>query len=217
MNRREILQLGVAASAASITAPLGAPMARAQAYPSRPIRLVVPFSAGGVNDVVGRLWAEKVKDSLGTVVVDNKGGAGGTLGTGDVQRSDPDGHTVLLGSTSTMVLNPITIAKITYDPNKDFVPVGVLCVSSTAIVVHESVPAKTLQELVAYAKANPGKLSYGSAGSGTMSHLAGELFKQLTGTDIVHVPYRGAGPGLQDLVAGQIPMMSPNVTGPAPR
>jgi tripartite-type tricarboxylate transporter receptor subunit TctC len=121
---------------------------------------------------------------------------------------------VLLGSTSTMVLNPVTMTKISYDPSRDFVPVGVLCVASTCIVVHESAPAKTLRELIAYAKSNPGKLSYGSAGSGTMSHLAGELFKQLTDTDIVHIPYRGAGPGLKDLVAGQIPMMSPNVTGP---
>jgi tripartite-type tricarboxylate transporter receptor subunit TctC len=210
MNRRDILRLGLAASAASVAAPHVAP---AQAYPSRPIRLVVPFSAGGVNDVVGRLWADKVKDTLGTVFVDNKGGAAGTIGTSDVQRADPDGHTVLLGSTSTMVLTPATMAKISYS-SKDFIPIGVLCLSSTSITVHPSTPAKTLPELIAYAKANPGKLSYGSAGNGTMSHLGGELFKQLTNTDIVHVPYRGAGPGLQDLIAGQIPMMSPNITGP---
>lgn len=210
MNRREVLRLGVAASAVSLAGPL----ARAQDYPSRPIRLVVPFSAGGVNDVVGRLWADAVKDTLGTVVVDNKGGAAGTIGTADVQRSEADGYSILLGSTSTMVLNPVTMSKISYDPNKDFVPVAVLCVSTTSIVVHESTPARTLKELIAHAKANPGKLSYGSAGTGTMSHLGGELFKQLTGTEIVHIPYKGAGPGLKDLIAGHIPMMSPNVTGP---
>jgi tripartite-type tricarboxylate transporter receptor subunit TctC len=210
MNRRELLKLGVAASAAS----LGGAQAHAQDYPNRPIRLVVPFSAGGVNDVVARLWADKVKDTLGTVVVDNKGGAAGTIGTSEVQRADADGYTVLLGSTSTMVLNPLTMSKITYDPSKDFIPVAVLCVSATSMVVHESTPAKTLKELIAYAKANPGKLSYGSAGAGSMTHLGAELFKQLTDTDIVHVPYRGAGPGLKDLVAGQIPLMSANVTGP---
>jgi tripartite-type tricarboxylate transporter receptor subunit TctC len=213
MNRRDVLKLSLAASAASVAAPYAASPARAQAYPSRPIRLVVPFSAGGVNDVVARLYADKVKDTLGTVFVDNKGGAAGTLGTSEVQRVDPDGHTILLGSTSTMVLTPATMTKISYS-SKDFIPIGILCLSSTSITVHPSTPAKTLQELIAYAKANPGKLSYGSAGAGTMSHLGGELFKQVTSTDIVHVPYRGAGPGLQDLIAGQIPMMSPNITGP---
>lgn len=210
MNRRDILKLGLAASAASL-APLGA--AQAQAYPSRPIRLMVPFSAGGVNDVVGRLWADKVKEALGTVYIDNKGGAAGTIGTAEVQRADADGHTLVLGSTSTLVLTPAIMPKIHYTA-KDFVPIGVLCLSSTSIVVHPSHPAKTLQELIAYARANPGKLSYGSAGTGTMTHLSGELFKELSKTDILHIPYRGAGPGLQDLIAGQIPMMSPNITGP---
>src|SRR5262249_39697698 len=155
----------------------------------RPIRLVVPFSAGGVNDVVGRLWANAVKDSLGTVVVENKGGAGGSLGTSEGQRADADGYSLVLGSTSTMVLNPVSIPNITYDPRRDFVPVTILCVASTSIVVHPSAPAKTLQELIAYAKANPGKLSYGSAGTGTMTHLGGELLLQLTGAQMVHVPY----------------------------
>ena len=113
-----------------------------------------------------------------------------------------------------MVLNPMTMAKVPYDPAKDFVPIAILAVSTTSIVVHASVPAKTLKELIAYAKANPGKLSYGSAGAGTMSNLSGELFKQLTGlNDLVHIPYKGAGPGITDLVSGHIPMMTPNVTG----
>src|SRR5262245_59671788 len=152
---------------------------------------MVAFSAGGVNDVVGRQWAERVKTLLGTVYVENQGGGSGTIATGEVGRAQPDGYTILLGSTSTMVLNPMTMAKVPYDPARDFVPIAVIAVSTTSIVVHESVPVRTLKELIAYAKANPGKLSYGSAGAGTMSNLSGELFKQLTGlNDLVHIPYK---------------------------
>jgi tripartite-type tricarboxylate transporter receptor subunit TctC len=151
---------------------------------------------------------------LGTVYVENQGGGTGTIATGEVARAQPDGYTVLLGSTSTLVLNPMTMAKVPYDAIKDFTPVAILCVSTTSIVVHASVPAKTLKEFIAYAKANSGKLSYGSAGTGTMSNLSGELFKQLTDlNDLVHIPYKGAGPGITDLVSGHIPMMTPNVTG----
>jgi tripartite-type tricarboxylate transporter receptor subunit TctC len=209
MDRRTVLTFGLAASAAAV-----APRAFAQAFPNRPIKLVVPFSAGGVNDIVGRQWAERMKPLLGTVFIENLGGAGGTLGVMEVQRAEPDGHAILLGSTSTMVLNTMNAVKVSYDPIKDFVPVAIFCVSSTSIAVHPSVPATNVKELVAYVKANTGKLSYGSAGTGTMSHLSGELFKQLTQTtDVVHVPYKGAGPGIADLVSGHIPMMSPNVTG----
>jgi len=210
MDRRDVLKLGLAASASALTAPL----ALAQAgFPSRPIKLVVPFSAGGVNDIVGRQWAERVKPLLGSVFIENIGGAGGTLGVMEVQRAEPDGHAILLGSTSTMVLNTMNANKVTYDPVKDFVPIAIFCVSSTSIAVNSSVPAKNVQELIAYVKANTGKLSYGSAGTGTMSHLSGELFKQLTQTtDVVHVPYKGAGPGIADLVSGHIPIMSPNIT-----
>src|SRR5215208_119922 len=207
MNRREVLISG----AAILSSPLSA-FAQTK-YPERPIKLLVAFSAGGVNDVVARQWADRMKNLLGTVYVENQGGGSGTIATADVARAQPDGHTILLGSTSTMVLNPMTMAKVPYDPVKDFTPVGILAVSTTSIVVHSSVPVKSLKELIAYAKANPGKLTYGSAGAGTMSNLSGELFKQLTGlTDLVHVPYRGAGPGITDLVSGHIPMMTPNVT-----
>jgi tripartite-type tricarboxylate transporter receptor subunit TctC len=212
MHRRDVFELIVSSLAAMALAPL---LAFAQAkYPDRPIKLMVAFSAGGVNDVVGRHWAERMKELLGTVYVENQGGAAGTLATGEVARAQPDGYTILLGSTSTMVLNPMTMAKVPYDPAKDFVPIAILAVSTTSVVVHASVPAKTLRELIAYAKANPGKLSYGSAGTGTMSNLSGELFKQLAGlNDLVHIPYKGAGPGLTDLVSGHIPVMTPNITG----
>jgi tripartite-type tricarboxylate transporter receptor subunit TctC len=211
MKRRDVLKLGLAASATAFAAPRAFAQA---AFPNRPIKLVVPFSAGGVNDIVGRQWAERMKPVLGSVYVENIGGAGGTLGVMEVQRADPDGHTVLLGSTSTMVLNTMNANKVGYDPVKDFAPIAIFCVSTTSIAVNPSVPANNIKEYIAYVKANAAKLSYGSAGTGTMSHLSGELFKQLTGTtDVVHVPYKGAGPGIADLISGHIPIMSPNVTG----
>ena len=212
MNRRNLLTFGLVALSATALTPLPA-LGQAN-NPERRIKLMVAFSAGGVNDVVGRQWAERMKPLLGTVYVENQGGGSGTIATGEVARAQPDGHTILLGSTSTMVLNPMTMAKVPYDPIKDFVPIAILCVSTTSIVVHPSVPVKDLKELIAYAKANPGKLSYGSAGTGTMRNLSGELFKQLTGlNDLVHIPYKGAGPGITDLVSGHIPMMTPNITG----
>ena len=187
----------------------------ALAYPDRAIRLVVPFSPGGATDVVGRLWAEKMKPLLGTVITENRGGGGGVTGAAEVARAQPDGHTFLFGNTSTQVLIPAIMGNPPYDPLKDFVGVYILCNSPTSIVVHESVPARNLSELIAYAKANPGKLSYGSAGAGTLTNLAGELFKQLIGApDIVHVPYKGSAPGVADLASGHIPMMTPNVGGP---
>jgi tripartite-type tricarboxylate transporter receptor subunit TctC len=210
MNRRDVLAAGVAALSAALLAP---PPARG--YPDRTIRLVVPFSPGGATDVVGRLWAEKMKPVLGTVVTENRGGGGGVTGAAEVARAQADGHTFLFGNTSTQVLIPAIMSNPPYDPLKDFVGIYILCNAPTSIVVHESVPARSLQELIAYAKANPGKLSYGSAGAGTLTNLAGELFKQLIGApDIVHIPYKGSAPGVADLASGHIPMMTPNVGGP---
>ena len=212
MNRRDLLALSLASLSASALTPFAA-FGQAK-FPDRPIKLVVPFSAGGVNDIVGRQWAEKMRGPLGAVYVENMGGAGGTLGVMDVARADPDGHTILLGSGSTMMLNEMTMSTLPYDSRKDFIPIAIFCVSTTSIAVHAAVPVNNIQELVAYAKANPGKLSYGSAGTSTMSHLSGELFKLRTGLqEIVHIPYKGAGPGIADLVSGHIPMMSPNITG----
>ncbi len=211
MNRRDLLMLG----AASLSTALSRLPAFAQAqYPERPIRMIVPFAPGGVVDVIGRLWADKVKSSLGTIIIDNEGGGGGVIGASHVAHAAPDGYTILLGNTSTQVLNPAIMAKPPYDAAKDFVTIDIIAISATAEIVHSSVPAKTLKELIDYAKANPGKLAYGSAGAGTLTNLAGEMFKQATGNlDIVHVPYRGANPGISDLVSGHIPMMTPNITG----
>ncbi|HEY7662638.1 MAG TPA: tripartite tricarboxylate transporter substrate binding protein [Xanthobacteraceae bacterium] len=209
MHRREVLAAGLALIAASLGA------ARALAYPDRAVKLVVPFSPGGATDVAGRLWAEKMKPVLGTVVTENRGGGGGVTGTAEVARAQPDGHTFLFGNTSTQVLIPAIISNPPYDPLKDFVGIYILCMAPTCIVVHASVPARNLEELIAYARANPDKLSYGSAGAGTLTNLAGELFKQLIGVPgIVHIPYKGSAPGVADLASGQIPMMTPNVGAP---
>jgi len=183
-------------------------------YPERAIRLVVPYAPGGVVDAVARHWADKVKQPLGTVVIENQGGAGGVVGAGSVARSQPDGYTLLFGDTSSQIIAPSLMATPPYDAAKDFIAVSMVATSSTAVVVHPSVPANTLAEFIAYAKSKGAELSYASAGTGTVTNLAGELFKQLIGTPaIVHVPYRGAGPGLTDLVSGVVPFMMPNITG----
>jgi tripartite-type tricarboxylate transporter receptor subunit TctC len=212
MNRRDILK-GSAALMAVTLSPLGA--AAQGRYPDRPIKLIVPFAPGGATDVAGRLWAEKIKPLVGTVVIENKASGGGAPGTTEVARAQPDGYTLLFGNTSTQVLLPVLMPRPPYDPVKDFTAISILCVSPTVIVVNEKVPVRTLRELIAYAKANPGKLSYGSAGAGTLTNLAGELFKELIGApDIVHIPYKGSAPGVADLAAGHIPMMTPNIGGP---
>jgi len=213
MNRREILMGGGATLLTATLLPSGA-IAQGR-YPDRPIKLIVPFAPGGATDVAGRLWAEKIKLLIGTVVIENKASGGGAPGSSEVARSQPDGYTLLFGNTSTQVLLPVLMPKPPYDPVKDFAAISIVCVSPTVIVVNEKVPVRTLRELIAYAKANPGKLSYGSAGAGTLTNLAGELFKELIGApDIVHIPYKGAAPGVADLAAGHIPMMTPNVGGP---
>jgi tripartite-type tricarboxylate transporter receptor subunit TctC len=212
MNQRTLLAIALTWVAAVALAPFGA-YAQSQ-YPSRPIRVIVPFSPGGVVDTIARLWAQKVGPLLGTIIVDNRGGAGGVIGAGEVARARPDGYTLLVGNSSTQIINPVVMKTPPYDPVKDFVTIDILAISATSIMVHPSLPVRNLKQLIAYAKANPDKLSYGSAGAGTLTHLAGEMFKQRAGgLQIVHVPYRGAGPAVNDLVGGYIPMMTPNVTG----
>src|SRR3954454_14461966 len=176
--RRRFLHL--AAGAAAL--PAVSRMAWAQAYPSRPIRLVVPFPPGGAFDAVGRPWAEKIKPLLGTVVIENIGGGGSSLGAAAVSRAQADGYTILLGGTQTHVNEALLKGRPLYDPVKDLDPIASVASYFLGIAVHPSVPVNTLQELVAYAKSNPGKLSYGHAGVGTIQHLTGELFKLVTGT-----------------------------------
>jgi tripartite-type tricarboxylate transporter receptor subunit TctC len=209
MRRLHAQMLGLLAASIALTATAAAQ----ERYPTRPIRLVIPSVPAGVHDVIGRVWAEKVKPQLGTIVIDNRGGGGGLIGANDVAHAQSDGYSILLGSTTTHVLLTPAMSNPPYDPVKDFSAVAVFAASSTSVVINASVPARTLAELVAYAKANPGKLSYGSAGNGSITNLAGELFKlRAGGLDIVHVPYKGIGQGVSDLIGGQIPMLSANAT-----
>jgi len=210
LPRRRFLHL--AAGAAAL--PAVSRIAWGQAYPTRPIRLVIPFPPGGAFDAVGRPWAEKMKPLLGTVVVENIGGGGASIGAAAVARAQPDGYTILLGGTLPHVNEALLKSRPLYDPVKDLDPIAGIAANVLCIAVHPSVPARTLEELIAYAKANPGKLSYGHAGVGSIQHLTGELFKSLAGTPgIVDVPYRGTGPLVTDLIGGQVPMGTPGVTG----
>jgi tripartite-type tricarboxylate transporter receptor subunit TctC len=210
LPRRQFLRLAAGAAALPAVSRIG----RAQAYPTRPIRLVIPFPPGGAYDAVGRPWADRMKPLLGTVVVENIGGASGSLGAAAVARARPDGYTIVLGGTLTHVNEALLKSQPLYDPVKDLDPIASVAANVLCIAVHPSVPVQTLKELIAYAKANPGKLSYGHAGVGSIQHLTGELFKSLAGTpEIVQVPYRGTGPLITDLISGQVPMGTPGVTG----
>ena len=181
--------------------------ARAQTFPNRAITLVIPFAPGGSNTIVGRVIADKMSELLGEkVVVDNRPGAGGTVGTRAVAKSDPDGYTILLSFTGTLAIGPSLYKNAGYDPRKDFAPIGMIGNAPNSLVVHPSFPAKTIAELIAYAKANPGKVNFGSAGAGTVSHITGEYFAASAGIKLVHIPYKGTGPALTDLLGGHIPM-----------
>jgi tripartite-type tricarboxylate transporter receptor subunit TctC len=182
-------------------------VARAQTYPDRAITLVIPFPPGGSTSIVGRVIADKMSQLLGqSIVVDNRGGAGGTVGTKAVTKSDPDGYTLLLGYTGTLAIGPSLYRNVGYDPRKDFVAVGMIGSAPSSLVVHPSFPVKTVAELIAYARANPGKVNFGSAGIGTVGHMTGEYFARATGIQIVHIPYKGTGPAMSDLLGGHIPM-----------
>jgi tripartite-type tricarboxylate transporter receptor subunit TctC len=206
MKRRSLIASVPALGAVALTGG-----ARAQAkYPDRPIRLVVPFVPGGETDYFGRTWATHAGQKLGqTIVVDNKAGAGGSIGTAEVAKSKPDGYTLLAGTSSTQIINPAAMPKAPYDGVKDFDFVQIVSTTPTAIVVTPGFPAKTLAELIAVCKKEPGKYTYGSAGAGTVTNITGELLKYLTGIDITHVPYKGSAPGLQDVMAGHLQMFTP--------
>ena len=181
--------------------------AHAQNYPTRAITLVIPFAPGGSTSIVGRGIADKMSELLGEkVVVDNRPGAGGTVGTKAVAKSDPDGYTLVLGYTGTLAIGPSLYKSVGYDPRKDFAPIGLIGNAPNSLVVNPSFPAKTVAELIAYAKANPGKVNFGSAGAGTVSHITGEYFARTAGITLVHIPYKGTGPALTDLLGGHIPM-----------
>ena len=180
----------------------------ADSYPSKPLRMVITFPAGGPSDVVVRLVTQRMTEEWGhPVIIDNRGGAGGIVGTEVVAHAPPDGYTFLVGTAGGMTINPALHAKLSYDPFRDFAPVGMLVMNPQILIAHPSVPAKTVRELVQYAKERPGQLNFGSAGSGTATHLGLELLKLSTGMQAVHVPYKGGAPALTDLVGGQIQLL----------
>jgi tripartite-type tricarboxylate transporter receptor subunit TctC len=192
--------------------------AMAQPYPSHPVKIVVPFPAGGSNDIIARILAQKLTERNGqTFLVENRGGAGGNIGADAVASSDPDGYTLLLTAPPPLTPNIALYKKLRFDPPKAFAPVALVASVPIVLVVHPSIGARTVKELVALAKANPGTLNFGSSGNGSTNHLAGELLKSMTGINIVHIPYKGAAPGMNDLIAGHIPMMFDNMPGVLPQ
>ena len=201
----------VFASLISLGATLAAIAAGAAEYPNRPIRLVVPFAAGGGGDAIARPLAERLSEILGQrVVIENKGGANGNIGAAEVAKAEPDGYTLLFANSS-LPISASLYKKLPFDIDKDFTPVALASISASVLVVHPSVPAKSVSELVQLAKAQPGKLSFGSAGVGSTMHLAAELFKTMAKVDMAHVPYRGAGPVIADLIGGHIAVVFINI------
>lgn len=213
-SRRKII-----AGAASLAAPFfwGGAARAAEPYPSKVITIIVPQAPGGANDVIGRALAQKLTATFASpVIVENRQGAGGNLGTAYVARQPRDGYTLLLNAQSVQTINPFLYRKVPFDPVKDFDPIMVVGVAPYMLAVNPSVPARNLRELVALAKAQPGKFNYASAGNGTVNHLLGEMLKTAAGVDIVHVPYRGAAAAATDVVAGQVPMTFGSLAGLTP-
>ena len=208
LSRRASLALALSLLSATM---LGAP-AQAQDYPDRTVTLVVPFAAGGSTDLVARVIAQKMSDILGQqVIVQNVGGGGGSIGAANVAKAEPDGYTVLMGTVATHALNPLMLKTKPYDAEKDFAPVSLLVVVPNVLVVNPQLEAKTVQELIDLLKAKPGEYSYASSGNGTPLHLSGELFKKMAGVDMTHIPYKGAGPALNDVLGNQVPIMFDNL------
>ncbi len=179
--------------------------AAAQDYPSRPITLIVPYAAGGGNDVMARTAAEKMSKTLGQqIVIENRGGAGGSIATRAIAKAEPDGYTLGLGGTGTLAINPTLYGNVGYDPRKDFAPVGLIATSALIVCVHPSLPARSIPDLIALAKNEPGKLNYASAGAGSGIHLGTEYFAAMAGIKLTHIPYKGSAPALTDLVGGHV-------------
>ena len=201
-----------------VSLALVAALASAQTYPTKPIRLVVPFPPGGATDILARDVAQKLTEAWGqSVIVDNRPGAGGNIGSELVAKSAPDGYTLEMGTVGTHAINASLYAKMPYDHVKDFTPVILVAGVPNVLVVNPALPANSVAELIAYAKANPGKLNFASSGNGTSIHLSGELFKVMAGVQITHIPYKGSAPALQDLLGGQVQMMFDNLPPSLPQ
>ena len=194
---------GIVALAFTVAAP-----ALAQNFPAKPARLIVPFPAGGGSDVIGRILAQKLTERFGQqVVVDNRAGAGGSIGTEAAVRAAPDGYTMVLASTSEIAINPSLYSKLSYDTVKDLAPIALIASTPMVVIIHPSLPVKTVKNLIALATAKPGEINVASAGTGTITHLSGELFRSITGVTWTHVPYKGAPPALTDVASGQVQVM----------
>src|SRR5262245_25070941 len=208
---------GLPILAFSLVAALASGPVLSQAYPTRPIKLVVPFPPGGVTDLAGRLVAQEMSKSLGQpVLVENRPGAGGTIGIGLVAKAPPDGYSIGLGNTATLAIN-VALMKLSYDPVKDLAPISLVGTYSFVAVAYPGAGIQSVGDLIAKAKARPGAIAFGSPGNGTPHHLAGELFKTMTGTNLVHVPYKGGGPALTALIAGDIPVAFIELTAALPQ
>ena len=205
LRRRAVAMLGTVAVVSSML--MGSTVLAQPAYPTKPIRLIVPFAAGGTTSILARLLADRMSQSIGQpIVVDNRPGAGGNVGMDLVAKAEPDGYTILMGPIG-LAINPALYSKMPFDPLKDLAPIGLYGGVPNLLVVNPSVPATNLAEFIAYAKSNPGKLNYASNGNGTSSHLAAEMLKSAAGLNIVHVPYKGGAPAMQDLIGGQVTML----------
>ncbi len=204
-------------AAAAVSALLLPQAVCAQEFPGRPVRLVVPFAAGGVSDIIGRTLAGRLQEKLGQpVIVDNRGGAGGSIGSDIVAKAQPDGHTILLGSNGTHAIVPYLYRKLPYDPVKDFTPIGMVAITPTVLAVNPDLPAKSVRELIALARAKPGALSFGSSGIGSTSHLAGEMLATIAGVTLTHVPYKSASAAYPDVFGGRVPLIFDSVVSMTP-
>jgi tripartite-type tricarboxylate transporter receptor subunit TctC len=189
----------------------------AESFPSRPLRLIIPLPPGGGTDIIGRMVGQRLTDAFGVqVVVDNRGGAAGIIGTEMAARANPDGHTLMIGSVSTLCINPSLHKNLAFDTIKDLAPISLVATTPSVLVVTNNLPAKSVKELIALAKAKPGQLHYATPGNGSSAHLGTELFKQVAGVDIIHVPYKGTGPAVTDLVSGQVAMFITNMPSVLP-
>lgn len=219
---RRLVVSGLASWLLSLALALGAPLAAAQgaaaSYPSKPVRVIVPFPPGGATDILARAVGNELQKNWGQpFVIENRPGAGGNTGTDAVAKSPPDGYTLLMGTVGTHGINASLYPKLPYDPVRDFAPVALVALVPNILVVHPSVPAKSVRELIDYARAHPGKLDYASSGNGTSIHLAAELFKSMTGVYMVHIPYRGSAFAMQDLLTGQVQVMFDNMPSALPQ
>ena len=205
MNRRQSLLRAI--TTAILVLVTGSAFAQASAYPDKPIRFVVPYPPGGGTDVIARIVQDRLRAALGqSIVIDNRGGAGGSIGTEVVARSAPDGYTVLF-TLSSHTINPAIFSKLSFDTARDFEPIGIVCSLPQILVANPQFPANTVQQLIAMAKEKPGSLSFASVGNGSPGHLAGEMMKIRTGTQLTHIPYRGGGPAVTDVISGQVPLL----------